>query len=214
MQLGRGLEGSSKPGLSHWGQDLPPFPGSTWIFLAAGSWEISGENCLRCGEGRAGICCCFPGRMRLLSRAGCEKPGWSRDIRPFGAGIWVKNLTEREPQQSNKDGNTPGTGVRLLLVLCGCWNQCLPSLGGAPGDLGRWKIHSADIFLSQIPTPRAPQRSHRPGAEPKSPTPSKTLLKKSPNGSKSTENPFQPQTDGTLYERAFRAREKLANNSW
>lgn len=34
-----------------------PFPGPTrCLILTAGSWEIPGEICLRCGEGRAAIC--------------------------------------------------------------------------------------------------------------------------------------------------------------
>lgn len=41
------LEGSSKPGLSHWRQDLPGLP--RCLILAAGPWEASGENCLRWG---------------------------------------------------------------------------------------------------------------------------------------------------------------------
>lgn len=35
------------------------------------------------------------------------------------------NPTEREPQESSRDGNTPGTRVRLHFLSSCCWNWCL-----------------------------------------------------------------------------------------
>lgn len=132
------LGGSSKPGLSHWKQDLPPLPwthqvphphcrilGDSWGNLPE-VWRGESSNLLLGVESKGSK------EQELLSqRVRLPQAGWERGegiLSPLGQEFPAlgTNLTEREPQHPG-DGNAPGTRVRLHLCLVAAGiDACLP----------------------------------------------------------------------------------------